>query len=321
MFPRKPKQRRTRSRKLAAGKKTGAASTRQSKPSEGRNRAVSKGSRMGDQFEALVELQARLRAPGGCPWDRRQTHETLRTYLLEEAYEVLEAIDRADPMELSEELGDLLLQVLFHAELAREAGRFDISSVIRNIHDKLVRRHPHVFGDVKADTPEEVVKNWEHLKAEEKRGSSKASAKGQIAPSALDGIPRTLPALLEALQVTRRAARVGFDWQNVEGIFDKLDEEVTELRKALNEGGTSRLEEELGDVLFVIVNLARHLKLDPEVALTHANWKFKSRFQDMETAARSEGQALGDLSQEELEALWEAAKARARATNSAGTNK
>jgi MazG family protein len=274
---------------------------------------MSNGTSTGDRFEALVELQTRLRAPAGCPWDRRQTHETLKTYLLEEAYEVLEAIDKADPRELSEELGDLLLQVVFHAELAREAGRFDISSVIQSIHDKLVRRHPHVFGDVKADTPEQVVKNWEQIKAEEKRGNSQA-AKDQSAPSALDGIPRTLPALLESLQLTRRAARVGFDWQDVGGVFDKLDEEVTELRKALNEGAASRLEEELGDLLFVVVNLARHLKIDPEVALTRANWKFKSRFQDMETAARSEGQRLGDLSQEELEALWETAKARARAT-------
>jgi MazG family protein len=313
---RKPKQRRKRTRKLAAGKKPGAASARQPNSLVGRKRAVSKGARIGDQFEALVSLQGRLRAPGGCPWDRRQTHETLRTYLLEEAYEVLEAIDKADPRELSEELGDLLLQVLFHAELAREAGRFDISSVIRSIHDKLVRRHPHVFGDVKADTPEQVVQNWELLKAEERRGRSKAAAKDQISPSALDGIPRTLPALLEALQLTRRAARVGFDWQNVEGIFDKLDEEVTELRAALREGGASRAEEEVGDLLFVIVNLARHLKIDPEVALTHANRKFKARFQDMETAARNEALRLGDMSQEELEALWEAAKTRARAATS-----
>ena len=320
MSARKPKERRTRTRKLTAEKKAGAASTHQPNPRAARNRAVSEVTRIGDQFEALVALQARLRAPGGCPWDRRQTHETLRTYLLEEAYEVLEAIDKADPRELSEELGDLLLQVLFHAELAREAGSFDISSVVQNIHDKLVRRHPHVFGDVKADTPEQVVKNWERLKAAEKLGSSKAEAKDQIAPSALDGIPRTLPALLEALQLTRRAARVGFDWRNVEGIFDKLDEEIAELRKALSEGGASRLEEELGDLLFVIVNLARHLKIDPEVALSHANWKFKSRFQDMETAARSQGQRLGDLSPEELEALWEAAKTRARATTSQGTS-
>jgi MazG family protein len=165
-----------------------------------------------------------------------------------------------------------------------------------------------------------VVKNWEKLKAEERLGGPKAPAKDQIAPSALDGIPRTLPALLEALQLTRRAARVGFDWQNIEGIFDKLDEEVAELRKALSEGDASRLEDELGDLLFVIVNLARHLKIDPEVALTHANRKFKSRFQDMESAARSEAQGLGDMSQEELEALWEAAKARARATTSQGTS-
>jgi len=305
---------------VAAGKKPGAASARQRDPLAGRNHAVAKGTRIGDQFEALLALQTRLRAPGGCPWDRRQTHETLQTYLLEEAYEVLEAIDKADPRELSEELGDLLLQVIFHAELAREAGRFDISSVIQSIHDKLVRRHPHVFGDVKADTPEQVVQNWERLKGEERQGSSKAAAKEQIVPSALDGIPRTLPALLEALQLTRRAARVGFDWQNVEGIFEKLDEEVAELRTALREGGASRHEEELGDLLFVIVNLARHLKIDPEVALTHANWKFKSRFQAMETAARSEGQRLGDMSQEELETLWEAAKTRSRATTSQGTS-
>lgn len=308
--PRKPKRRDKTNRKPAGGKKTGAPSALQPKIPADRNPAFPVNGRIGEQFEALVSLQERLRAPGGCPWDRQQTHETLRTYLLEEAYEVLEAIDNGNPSELSEELGDLLLQVVFHAELAREAGRFDISSVIQNIHHKLVRRHPHVFGEVRADSAEQVVGFWEELKAGEKRAESGPAAASQLPPSALDGVPRGLPALVEAHQLTRRAARVGFDWQTVEGIFDKLDEEAGELRAALREGEASRLEEELGDLLFVLVNLSRHLKIDPEVALLHANRKFKSRFQDMESFAQDNGQSLADLSLEELELLWEAAKER-----------
>jgi tetrapyrrole methylase family protein/MazG family protein len=266
-----------------------------------------------------VALQARLRAPGGCPWDREQTHQTLKTYLIEEAYEVLDALDRDNPTELVEELGDLLLQVLFHADIAREAGHFDISDVISGIHDKMVRRHPHVFGNVQADTPEQVLKNWAQLKAKEKQDVSPENALGtQLLPSALEGIPRSLPALLEANQLTRRAAQVGFDWETVEGIFTKLREETSELRVSLTESDRTRREEEVGDLLFVAVNLARFLGFDPEVALKHSNQKFKSRFQGMEADAANSGQRLGQLSKEELEVLWEAAKTREKAAGQRG---
>ena len=264
----------------------------------------------GRLFEDLVAIQARLRAPGGCPWDREQTHDTLKTCLVEEAYEVLDALEHGNPKELTEELGDLLLQILFHADIAREAGRFDITHVISAIQDKLVRRHPHVFGKVKADTAEQVLKNWVQLKAQEKNPDVSAEP---ALPSALEGIPRSLPALLEAYQLTRRAAQVGFDWETVEGIFTKLREETSELRVALSEEDRSRRQEELGDLLFVAVNLTRFLGFDPEVALKHSNLKFKQRFQNMEDVAARSGQRLAQLSKEELEVLWEAAKRRERA--------
>jgi len=282
----------------------------------------------GKLFEDLVALQARLRAPGGCPWDREQSHQTLKTYLIEEAYEVLDALEHGGPNELTEELGDLLLQILFHSDIAKEAGRFDIADVISGIHEKMVRRHPHVFGTVKADTPQQVLKNWAQLKAQEKRaripqGSVQSLGGGrsavtatppdsslatQILPSALEGIPRGLPALIEAYQLTRRAAQVGFDWETAEGIFNKLLEETSELRVTLTEADRSRREDEVGDLLFVVVNLSRFLGFDPEVALKRSNLKFKSRFQYMEEDAARSGQRLAQLSKEELEVLWESAK-------------
>jgi MazG family protein len=274
----------------------------------------------GKLFEDLVALQARLRAPGGCPWDREQTHQTLKTYLIEEAYEVLDALEHGVPDELTEELGDLLLQILFHSDIAKEAGRFDIADVISGIHEKMVRRHPHVFGSVKADTPQQVLKNWAQLKAQEKRARALGGSQSTVTaarnsspatpvlPSALEGIPRTLPALLEAYQLTRRAAQVGFDWETVEGIFNKLLEETSELRVTLTEADRSRREEEVGDLLFVVVNLSRFLGFDPEVALKRSNLKFKSRFQYMEEDAARSGQRLAQLSKEELEVLWESAK-------------
>ena len=267
--------------------------------------------KIGKLFEGLVAVQARLRAPGGCPWDREQTHLTLRTYLIEEAYEVLDAIEKGDSPELAEELGDLLLQVLFHADLARETGAFDICDVITGIHNKMVRRHPHVFGNVNADTAGEVLKNWARLKAMEKQAKSSkdASSQNQV-PSALDGVPRNLPALLEAYQLTRRASQVGFDWERVEGIFEKLEEETLELRSALAGSNRPAAEEELGDLLFSVVNLARFLGFDPEVTLKHSNLKFKERFQDMERQASHFGHALSRLSKEELERLWASAKAK-----------
>lgn len=274
----------------------------------------SSGKRIGRLFENLVAVQARLRAPGGCPWDREQTHATLRTYLIEEAYEVLDAIEQGNPNHLAEELGDLLLQVLFHADLALEAGAFDISGVITGIHDKLIRRHPHVFGDVKADTPGEVLKNWAQLKAKEKLAASpKQEALQTPFPSVLDGVPRNLPALLEAYQITRRAAQVGFDWERVEGIFEKLEEEAAELRAALSSSNRRAAEEEVGDILFSVVNLARFLGLDPEVTLKQSNLKFKERFQEMEREVLSLGKILSKLSKQELEFLWDAAKIKARA--------
>ncbi len=268
---------------------------------------------IGRLFEGLVAVQARLRAPGGCPWDREQTHATLKTYLIEEAYEVLDALENGSPGDLSEELGDLLLQVLFHADLAREAGTFDISDVIAGIHEKMVRRHPHVFGDVKVKTSSEVLKNWAQIKAAEKQTSSNKNtlAKRQV-PSILDGIPRSLPALLEAYQLTRRAARVGFDWKDVDGIYDKMREEIAELRVALDTSDRRGAEEEVGDILFAAVNLARFLGFDPEVALKQSNLKFKSRFQEMEKEASQSGKNLAQLDQEELEILWAVVKAQSK---------
>jgi MazG family protein len=274
---------------------------------------------IGRLFEGLVAVQARLRAPGGCPWDREQTHATLKTYLIEEAYEVLDALETGDARELKEELGDLLLQILFHADLALEAGTFDISDVVTGIHDKMIRRHPHVFGDVKVKSSSEVLKNWAQLKAAEKlAGSSEGAPAKPLVPSVLEGIPRSLPALLEGYQLTRRAAEVGFDWELAAGIFAKVVEETGELRAALGASDRRSAEEEVGDILFVAVNLARFLGFDPEVALKHSNLKFKSRFQNMEKEASSSGQRLSQLSKEELEILWEAAKARAKTSTPQG---
>ncbi|HEV8383339.1 MAG TPA: nucleoside triphosphate pyrophosphohydrolase [Candidatus Acidoferrales bacterium] len=276
----------------------------------------------GECFEALVALQERLLAPDGCPWDREQTHESLRTYLIEETYEVLEALDARDDQRLPGELGDLLLQIVFHAQLARQAGRFDIRDVIERIHTKMVRRHPHVFGEVKAATSKAVLKNWEQLKAEERAKTEKSGAgtegQGSFASlrmttgSVLEGVPHTLPALLEAYQITRRAANIGFDWDDVEGILEKLREETAELREHLGPARDAqtqqRVEEELGDLLFVAVNLARFLNVDPEITLKKANRKFISRFRAMEEEAARRGGRLADVPREEMEALWERAK-------------
>jgi tetrapyrrole methylase family protein/MazG family protein len=288
---------------------------KKSKPPK-RHHPISARPQPGKLFEDLLAIQARLRAPGGCPWDREQTHHTLKTYLIEEAYEVLDALEHDNAEHMTEELGDLLLQILFHADIAREAGRFDITHVISAIQDKLVRRHPHVFGKVKADTAEQVLKNWAHLKAQEKNPDASTE---QTLPSALEGIPPSLPALLEAYQLTRRAAQVGFDWETVEGIFTKLREETSELRVALSESDRSRRQDELGDLLFVLVNLTRFLGFDPEVALKHSNQKFRLRFQNMEEDAARSAQRLSQLSKEELEVLWEAAKKRERTVAQQGT--
>jgi tetrapyrrole methylase family protein / MazG family protein len=261
---------------------------------------------IGKLFTDLVDVQARLRAPGGCPWDREQTHASLRTHLIEESYEVLDAIESESPEELAEELGDLLLQVLFHADMAREAKTFNLSDVITGIRDKLIRRHPHVFGSVKAETSSEVLRNWAQIKAKEKLELQKGAAAG--IPSVLDGVPRSLPALLEAFQMSRRAARVGFDWDEVSGVFEKLKEEIAELQNALAPLDRHAVEEELGDLLFTVVNLSRFLGLDPEVTLKKSSQKFKQRFMGMEAEALKRKVDLSKLSKEELEELWRSAK-------------
>jgi MazG family protein len=277
---------------------------------------------------------ARLRAPGGCPWDREQTHSTLRTYLIEEAYEVLDALDSHDDAKFAEELGDLLLQVLFHAQIAAEERRFSINDVIREIHDKMVRRHPHVFGNVNAKTSAEVLRNWEQIKKHERQSKFPSSPSESFTSSTssasltsltsltsfLDGVPHSIPALLEAFQLTRKAARVGFDWDNVEGIFDKLREETNELREVLGKKDfTERIESELGDLLFVAVNLSRFLGVDPEIALKKASAKFSRRFREMERIAREQGTTLAELSRPQLESLWDQSKQSERAAASAKT--
>ena len=278
----------------------------------------------------------RLRAPGGCPWDREQTFDSIKAYTLEEAYEVLEAIDNRDWDELTGELGDLLLQVLFYSEMAKEQGTFTIDEVLERLSKKLVDRHPHVFGDVKAETSSDVLRNWEALKAEEKKKRLEAgggkTAKQEAEPkSVLAGVSAGIPALLEAFKLSSRAAHVGFDWPEVGGLFEKLNEETRELREELREfphpgprphgrgtagaGGQkpgeelrARLEDEVGDLLFVVVNIARHLSLDPESALKRTNRKFKRRFQWMEARLREQGKTPQDASMDELENLWQQAK-------------
>jgi len=259
-------------------------------------------------------VQARLRAPDGCPWDREQTHASLRTYMIEEAYEVLEALESGDDSKFREEMGDLLLQIVFHSEIAKEEGRFTVADVIREVHDKMVRRHPHVFGEKRAKDAAEVLKNWEQIKKEERRAAGKKPTDG--APhsakdgSLLDGVSRALPAALEGFQLTRRAARIGFDWSSAEGVFDKMSEEAGELRQALGAKDRKRTEEEMGDLLFASVNLARFLDIDPEIALKKANAKFSTRFRQMEELAAKSGTALADVSRAQMEEFWEAAKRR-----------
>lgn len=265
----------------------------------------------GEWFEKLVAVQARLRAPKGCPWDREQTHQTLRTYLLEEAYEVLEALDTGNDAKFAEEMGDLLLQIVFHSQIASEEERFTVADVIREIHDKMIRRHPHVFGEARAKDSKEVLRNWEQIKAEERRAYQEKNESGEgavEAASLLDGVSRALPATLEGFQLTRKASRIGFDWDNTHGVIDKMREETAELEIALNDKDQQRIEEEMGDFLFAAVNLARFLNVDPEIALKKANAKFSRRFRAMEARARELGREFKDLPRAEMEALWDAAK-------------
>ena len=289
----------------------------------------------GERFERAVSIMARLRGPGGCPWDREQTFDSIKPYTLEETYEVLEAIDARDWNELTGELGDLLLQVLFYAEMAEEKKRFTIDDVLDRLSNKLVDRHPHVFGDVKADTPGEVVRNWQALKAEEKKkrqGDAGEASKHGHPDSVLHGVSSAMPSLMEAYKISTRVAHVGFDWPNIEGLFDKLNEETAELRRNLEEypepgpqpqsaaaiasarGVTvpedlrGRLEDEVGDLLFVLVNIARYLALDPESALRKTNRKFRRRFEYLEGRLREQGRKPSDASLDEMESLWQESK-------------
>ncbi|HET7433991.1 MAG TPA: nucleoside triphosphate pyrophosphohydrolase [Thermoanaerobaculia bacterium] len=254
-------------------------------------------------FDDLVKLMTTLRGPDGCPWDRKQTLPDLKPYVIEEAYEVVDAIDRDDRGALLEELGDFLLEAVFAAEITREEGTFDIYDSITAIHEKLVRRHPHVFGDAEAKDAEEVLVNWEKLKSAERKAENK---------SVLSGVPQSLPALLKASRLTEKAARVGFDWRRTEDVFDKLDEELHELREAVDSGDAKHMEEELGDLLFTIANIARKMNLNAEEALQSTNRKFQSRFMAMESRVHERGQNIDQLSLEEMDQLWDEAKAAER---------
>ncbi len=250
-------------------------------------------------FQHLVEIMARLRGEGGCEWDRVQTHSSLRQYLLEEAHEVLEAISRKDPGLLREELGDLLLQILFHAQIASEAGEFDIAGVIDSISEKMVRRHPHVFSNANANTPEAVSLQWEHIKK---------TMENRNHASLIGGVPKSFPSLLRAAKITKKAARAGFDWENTGQVMRKVGEEMGELKEAISGGDPERMEHELGDALFALVNLARFLNINPEVAMAVANERFERRFEAMEKIAKESGCSIETTDLTTLDLFWEKAK-------------
>lgn len=267
----------------------------------------------GEKFAALVELMARLRAPDGCPWDREQTFDTIKPYLLEETYEVVDAIDRRDFQELRGELGDLLLQVVFFSQMAAEEGRFTIDDVVERIHTKMVRRHPHVFGEAEAKTAGDVLRRWEELKADEQREHARErGAEFRPPESVLEGVAHAIPALIEAYQLNSRAAFVGFDWPDVESLLEKVEEEIAELRHAMRETDAesrrARCQEELGDLLFVVVNAARRLGLEPESALKRANQKFRRRFGIIEARLAERGRKPAESTLEEMEDLWQQSK-------------
>jgi MazG family protein len=272
------------------------------------------------RFPKLVELMARLRSPGGCPWDREQTYDTIKPFLLEETYEVVDAIGRRDWDELAGELGDLLLQVVFFAQMASEDGHFTIEDVVERIHTKMVRRHPHVFGDAQADTAADVLRNWEKLKTEEKKQQLAERGEEYKPPeSLLDGVSSSIPSVMEAHQLSSRAAHVGFDWKRLEDLFDKLREEMGELAAIAEQNSDSNsakqaeriaaVEDEVGDLLFTAVNIARFLTVDPESALRKTNQKFRRRFQWLERELKKAGKSPRDSSLEEMDALWTRAKA------------
>ncbi|HEU4414109.1 MAG TPA: nucleoside triphosphate pyrophosphohydrolase [Candidatus Angelobacter sp.] len=279
------------------------------------------------KFEQVVAIMARLRAPGGCPWDREQTFDTIKRYTLEETYEVLEAIDNRDWDALPSELGDLLLQVLFYSEMAKEAGRFSIDDVLDSLSNKLISRHPHVFGDVKADDSAQVLKNWEAIKQQEKRKTLHSGGDAEPAePEPLLGsVSSKMPALQEAHKISSRAAHVGFDWPTIDGLFEKLAEETQELQEHVHnipapsspghrkapvpEQLQEQIEDEVGDLFFMLVNIARYLSVDPESALRRTNRKFRRRFGWLEEQLRAKGRTLEEAGLEEMEALWQQAKA------------
>lgn len=251
-------------------------------------------------LEDLVDIMAKLRGNPGCPWDKAQTHETLKPYLVEEAYEVIDAINRKNTQDLIEELGDLLLQIVFHCHLGKERGEFDIGDVIQGVCEKMIRRHPHIFGDVTVDGTGEVLKNWEDIKREEKDIKSQTQS--------MKNLPNTLPALMEAFKVQEKAARVGFDWESVDGALDKVYEELDELKEVYNGGIGDKITEEIGDLIFACVNVARFLEVEPELALKDAVKKFIRRFKYVEEAAAKSDRSLHEMSLQEMDKLWDQGK-------------
>jgi tetrapyrrole methylase family protein/MazG family protein len=252
-----------------------------------------------DGLKGLIEIMATLRSEKGCPWDREQTRQSLKPFLVEETYEVLEAIDEDSPEKIREELGDLLFQIVFHCQISEERGEFNIHDVIKGISEKMIARHPHVFGKERYETSEEVLKQWEERKREE----------GKIRESILEGIPRELPSLLRAQRIQARAARVGFDWERIEDVIEKLDEEIKEFKEALGKEDQSAIEDELGDIFFALVNISRFVGVNPEDALRKTISKFISRFRYIEMKAAESGRSLSDMTLKEMDLLWEEAKA------------
>lgn len=255
-------------------------------------------------YNDLLDIMARLRSPGGCPWDREQDHKSLKRYLIEETYEVLEAIDEENPAKLCDELGDVLLQVVFHAQIAKENGRFDMSDVVHGVSSKMINRHPHVFGEAEAETPDDVMEIWEKVKKKEKGQETQTKV--------LKSVPGNLPSLMRSYKVQEKAAQVGFDWDKPEDAFQKVEEEVQELKKACESGNQAEIEEELGDLLFAVVNVSRFYKVQPELALAATINKFIKRFEYVETRSAQQGKSLENMTLAEMDALWDECKRKER---------
>ncbi|MEN6521504.1 MAG: nucleoside triphosphate pyrophosphohydrolase [Armatimonadota bacterium] len=258
--------------------------------------------RIAEEFRKLVDVVAALRGPSGCPWDKQQDHKSLRKYLIEESYEVIDAIDKDSPAKIEEELGDVLLQVLLHSQIASERGEYDAADVCEQIRKKLIRRHPHVFGEVEVAGVDDVLHNWEEIKSRE-------PGREEIT-SAIGGVPESLPALMRAAEISKRAARTGFEWPNMEGVLDKLHEETEELKEAIASDDKEEVKSEIGDTLFTIVNIARWAKVDPEESLREMLQRFQTRFSAIEDHARAEGKSIGDLTINEMDEVWNRAKGR-----------